>query len=193
MSAGLRAFDEVLDRVLDVACGIGFSLALTENNQVVSWGVNAQALGRVVSTQSSCVPRPIKEFGTSIKQIACCMEICVALTLEGQVYVWGNFGRFSEMKPILVEALSDVQIVKAACTVSRVLLHSSLGDVFQWVRSNDTAAVYFTQIKEIESSVIIDIACGYVKTKKKKKKIPLHHLFFSFLLFLQIESFINVK
>lgn len=81
--------------VVKVTCsnGGGFSLALSDRGDVYSWGYGQpRALGHG-SDNSLATPRVIQSLeGKRIRDIGVGTNFSMALTFEGEVYVWGTMG-----------------------------------------------------------------------------------------------------
>lgn len=119
-----------LDGVIDVAAGGVHSVALTQNNEVYTWGVNDEgALGRNTTEEKKeepesddisvdsnedevtlnlkeatplAVPFPDLRKGTIFCQVAASDSATFVLTTTGDVYGWGTF-RVSSSSPISIQ------------------------------------------------------------------------------------------
>jgi len=106
------------DRVVGVALGYGFTLAVTDAGAVFSFGRNGfGALGHGLST-SEVLPRRIEalaETGRRFVSVAAGRGHSLALTEEGHVYGWGyrraNGHGQDQRTPQRVTALADVRVL----------------------------------------------------------------------------------
>jgi alpha-tubulin suppressor-like RCC1 family protein len=75
--------------VQKILCGWSFSLAVTAEGQIYSFGRNNYGqLGRSDALPFCCTPKPI-ELVPKVAQVVCGSEHVVALTEEGEVLSWG--------------------------------------------------------------------------------------------------------
>jgi len=77
-------------KVIYVACGQSFSVALTEDGELYSWGYNGN--GQLGLGNSSNQQNPARIIGLGskfIKKIACGMAHVLALSDAGTLYTWG--------------------------------------------------------------------------------------------------------
>jgi alpha-tubulin suppressor-like RCC1 family protein len=76
--------------LVDFACGMEHSLALTKEGQLFSWGNNSYGqLGRS-TTSSSPLLVSFPDPNTRVVQVACGAFYSAALTDDGSVYTWGS-------------------------------------------------------------------------------------------------------
>lgn len=77
--------------IVDIACGTGHNLALTESKQMYSWGtgcqgelgIGAENLGNFSDAQPVC-------FSGNVNEIAAGVVHSCAITAEKRLLVWGN-------------------------------------------------------------------------------------------------------
>eukprot|EP00916_Digyalum_oweni_P014661 GHVL01024038.1.p1 GENE.GHVL01024038.1~~GHVL01024038.1.p1 ORF type:complete len:402 (+),score=65.73 GHVL01024038.1:58-1263(+) len=146
-------FDEMNEKVVQVACGHHHTLVLTESNNIYSTGRGEYGrLGRggngdqtefaALEYFASIEPRP------TIVKIAAGQAFSAALTQNGEVYVWGknDFGQLglgfesmgdvysSEIYPRIVRSLSvqGIRIIDIACGDSHMTALSDGGFVYIW-------------------------------------------------------------
>ena len=148
------------EQVLQVCCGIGYSMALLNSGKVMSWGLNEEALGHPEGHQDFNDPKIIQSLtDEKIKQIACCAESNFVVTEKGEVYAWGKFARWSLRTPTLIKGvLQNVVIVKCAISTQFVLLLSNVGDIYIW--KDAQSEVTFELFSSIQDKIITDISCG---------------------------------
>lgn len=130
-------------RVKQVACGSVHSLALTEDGQVLAWGLNDRgqlgigldAVGQVFR------PKFIKAFANErIVQVACGTKHCLALGEDGKVWAWGenSVGQLGNgtfvfsHTPFAISALNGRPIRKIACGANYSMVLSVSGRVYSW-------------------------------------------------------------
>lgn len=130
-----------------VACGGFFTLALTEQGQLWSWGANSNyELGRgdkVGGWKPKVVP--IVE-NVRIVQIACGGYHSLALTEDGKVLSWGHGGHGqlghssiqNQKVPTMIEALADERIISVACGGSSSAAVTETGKLYMWGNSKDS-------------------------------------------------------
>lgn len=129
-----------------VSCGGFFTLALTSEGQVWSWGGNSNfELGRGTSG-SDWRPRPIPGLeGVRIVQIATGGFHSLALTDDGKVFSWGHGGHGqlghgsvqNGRVPQVVEALADEHIVYLACGSLSSAVVTDSGKLYMWGKGRD--------------------------------------------------------
>ena len=93
-----------LPRMVDIACGSTFMLALDEKGQVWSWGGNFSGTlgdGRQGKNQWRTTPQPIRDL-PPIKQIDAGEDYCLALDRDNVVWGWGSdeVGQLALREPI---------------------------------------------------------------------------------------------
>lgn len=78
-------------KVSDVACGLGHTLALIENGQVLSWGNGANGRLGTGDMADTTLPTPISSLvGHAISKIFAGAAHSLAVTLEGKAFAWGK-------------------------------------------------------------------------------------------------------
>ena len=127
------------DRVVGVALGEGFTLAVTDAGAVFSFGFSRDGALRLGSSESEVLPRRIEALAqTRQRFIAVAAGDChaLALTEEGELYGWGyeeanGHGR-EEHTPQRVAALigQRIKLVYARDFVSCVVTEK--GELFTW-------------------------------------------------------------
>lgn len=132
--------------VAAVACGGFFTMALTSDGQLWSWGANSNfELGRGNSS-SDWRPQLVPSLkNVRVIQIACGGYHSLALTDEGEVLSWGHGGHGqlghptlqNHRVPLAIKALSEERIVYIACGGSTSAAISEKGDLYMWGNARD--------------------------------------------------------
>ncbi|KAG0492551.1 hypothetical protein HPP92_005949 [Vanilla planifolia] len=133
--------------VAAVSCGGFFTLALTADGQLWSWGANSNyELGRGDDT-SDWRPQPIPSLqDTRIIQIASGGYHSLALTDEGAVLSWGHGGHGQlghgsterQKVPTAIEALAEERITYIACGGSSSAAVTDKGELYMWGYASDS-------------------------------------------------------
>jgi len=166
-------------RVKQVACGAVHSLALTEDGQVLAWGLNDRGqLGLGLdAVGQSFKPKFIKAFANDrIVQLACGTRHCLALGEDGKVWAWGenSSGQLGNgtyvfaHTPFVLTSLNGRPIRKVACGASHSMVLSMSGRMYSWgdnsfgqLGTGDTTKLLRPQIlKSATAFGATDIACG---------------------------------
>ncbi|ERN14979.1 ultraviolet-B receptor UVR8 [Amborella trichopoda] len=132
--------------VAAVTCGGFFTMALTTDGQLWSWGGNSNfELGRG-NNINDWRPQPVPSLdGVRIIQIASGGFHSMALTDDGKVLTWGH-GRHGQLGhgsiqnqkvPVVVEALADEKLIYVACGGSSSAAITESGKLYMWGNSKD--------------------------------------------------------
>ena len=136
---------------VDAACGSDYSLAVTAEGAVFSWGLN----GRPTAGTSTCALRPQRVLGAlvgrQVVQVACGESHSLALCKSGVVYAWGrgDDGRLGlgplphlavsrggsawvEMPAVVDGALRGLACVQVACGSHHSAAVTADGALFVW-------------------------------------------------------------
>ncbi|XP_061346881.1 ultraviolet-B receptor UVR8-like [Gastrolobium bilobum] len=125
-------------RIKQIACGDSHCLAVTMENEVLSWGRNQNGQLGLGTTEDSPVPQKIQTFqGVPIKMVAAGAEHSVAITEDGDLYGWGwgrygNLGlgdRNDRLIPEKVTVDGD-KMVMIACGWRHTISVSSSGELY---------------------------------------------------------------
>ncbi|XP_010914285.1 RCC1 domain-containing protein RUG3, mitochondrial isoform X1 [Elaeis guineensis] len=129
-----------------ISCGGFFTMALTSDGQVWSWGANSNfELGRGDRT-SDWKPQPIPSLkDVRIIQIASGGYHSLALTDNGKVLSWGHGGHGqlghhsiqNQGVPLVIEALAQENIVFIACGGSSSAAVTDTGKLYMWGNARD--------------------------------------------------------
>jgi len=127
------------ERVVGVALGNGFTLAVTDAGAVFSFGLGpCSALGHG-SSEAELLPRRIEalsETGQHFVAVAAGDAHALALTEEGHVYGWGyesvNGHDRSQRKPQLVTALAGVHVKLLYAHKHSACAVTEKGELYTW-------------------------------------------------------------
>ncbi|KAE9602763.1 putative regulator of chromosome condensation 1/beta-lactamase-inhibitor protein II [Lupinus albus] len=91
----IRSFQAL--RIKQIACGDSHCLAVTMENEVLSWGRNQNGQLGLGTTEDAPLPQKIQTFqGVPIKMVAAGAEHSAAITEDGDSYGWG-WGRYGNL------------------------------------------------------------------------------------------------
>ncbi|XP_039264808.2 uncharacterized protein LOC120340578 [Styela clava] len=121
-----------------VACGRNHTIACTANNKIFVFGNNSDSQLGVDDIDSSNLPLEVNVVNNgAIKQIGAGADFSVALTSDGDIYVWGSnvegqLGLGSEVneaiKPTLLKTINQVKYV--ACGYYHMAAVTVSGDLY---------------------------------------------------------------
>lgn len=127
--------------VVDISCGLGHALFLSQDGKIFSWGNGGHGrlgLGDLSDRTEACnVIFPTNEKFISVQ---CGASHSLALTAKGQVYSWGkntqgqcgHGNNEDSLKPNLVKKLLDIEIVQLAAGWEHSLALSKDGKIYSW-------------------------------------------------------------
>lgn len=130
--------------IVQVSAGVQFSLALTEDGNVYSWGDGRSGQLGLGNTSQQNTPREVTTLsGKNIVQIVAGSLHALALTADGEVYSWGrgSNGRLglgdtiNQDTPRLIEALENREIIQIQAGSSHSLALTKSGDIYGWGRN----------------------------------------------------------
>ena len=134
--------------VVDISCGAGHSLVLTNCGEVYAWGLNNYGQIGNGCNRNQSIPIKVKGFNNErVVMISCGYYHSMALTECGHVYSWGrndcgqlgigNTVDSNEPKPVAVfdENECNVFIEKISCGSKHSLLLSSDGNIYAFGRN----------------------------------------------------------
>lgn len=131
---------DVVEHVLDVACGTQHTLAITHGARCFAWGSGCHGqLG--IGVIDTPVKRPVLVAKLSVlkcRQVSCGGLHSAALTADGRVYSfgWGRVGQLGlksnamQEEPAMVEM--PCAVVKVVCGWNHTLALSSTGECYAW-------------------------------------------------------------
>ena len=134
------------ERFVRVACGSFHNLALTASGAVYSWGINDYGQlgdGTTINARDLVLVQGLE--GVVVVDIACGGWHSVAITEEGDVYVWGRgeYGRLglgekgaSKLVPRRVEGLEGHKVVEASAGGTHTVVVTEDGRMFIWGRGS---------------------------------------------------------
>lgn len=71
--------------------------------------------------------------------------------------MWGKFGMYSKAQPEKIsDPISDLKVIKVACTHTDILFLTNIGDVYDWKYNSERPRL----LSSISDKLIKDIACG---------------------------------
>ncbi|TYZ64576.1 hypothetical protein PybrP1_001487 [[Pythium] brassicae (nom. inval.)] len=128
-------------RIVQIACGSGHTVVLTEEGEVFTWGRGDD--GRLGHGDNGWkfVPRLVEELrGRNIRQVTCGSYHTAAVTVAGDLYTWGGgmYGKLGHgnetghSTPFLVESLKGLQVRQVACGSRHTVVLLENRDVYTW-------------------------------------------------------------
>lgn len=171
-------------RIVDVAFGSGpHVLAVSETGEVYSWGHNGYCqLGNGGSTQGvspTLVSTNLQ--GKRVSKVACGSHHSLALTLEGEIYAWGqnNCGQVgsgtttNQPTPRKVIAVIGSRVAVAiACGQTSSMALMEKGEIYGWGYNgngqlglgNNVNQPNPCRVQMLANTIISQIVCGYAHT-----------------------------
>ncbi|GLE06225.1 hypothetical protein PINS_up015467 [Pythium insidiosum] len=128
-------------RVVQIACGSGHTVVLTDDGEVYTWGRGDD--GRLGHGDNGWkfVPRLVEELrGKNIRQVTCGSYHTAAVTVSGELFTWGGgmYGKLGHgnetghSTPCLVEALKAQPVRQVACGSRHTVVLLENKDVYTW-------------------------------------------------------------
>ena len=125
-------------KLIDIACGLNHCIGLTRDGVCYAWGDNRNGqLGcGPISLQTPQVIKHIRDY--KVVRVSCGSEHSMALTNDGQVFVWGanNLGQLGDGHivdcPLPCKIVIDEPISSISCGRFHSLALSTTGKVFVW-------------------------------------------------------------
>ncbi|XP_078046235.1 HECT and RLD domain containing E3 ubiquitin ligase 4 isoform X1 [Augochlora pura] len=164
--------------IVQVACGMKHTLALTNNGELYSWGSNNEGqLGLDYEVKSEMKPQLINGLnGIPIAHIACGGYHSIAISKSGAVFGWGKntFGQLGlndtrdRNVPCQLGTLRNTKVCYAACgeefstflTIDGGVFTCGAGMYGQLGHGNSTNEILPRQVMELMGSVVTQISCG---------------------------------
>jgi len=127
-------------KVVEVACGMGHTMAVIDNGKAYSWGMGQYGALGINDCESQWFPVQVlfnERPSVRIKNVSCGTRHTSMVTVEGQVFVCGandagqlGIGtRETQLRPIRVSSLND-HITQSASGILHTLVLSVKGEVF---------------------------------------------------------------
>eukprot|EP00163_Fabomonas_tropica_P027603 TRINITY_DN5370_c0_g1_i1.p1 TRINITY_DN5370_c0_g1~~TRINITY_DN5370_c0_g1_i1.p1 ORF type:complete len:461 (-),score=75.85 TRINITY_DN5370_c0_g1_i1:288-1670(-) len=160
------------------ACGARHTACLTDDGEVWTFGSNADGqLGRCDDEPYTMAAVVDELMGLDVCAVACGDFHTVALTEQGEVFVWGSneFGQCGTgveggkiTVPHKLESLSDYKVVQVACGSDQTMLLTDEGLVIGFGSGecdklglgHEDSVLEPTEIEGLSDKEIVDIACG---------------------------------
>ncbi|XP_019887375.1 probable E3 ubiquitin-protein ligase HERC4 isoform X1 [Ooceraea biroi] len=164
--------------VVQVACGVEHSVALTNDGEVYSWGSNMDGqLGLGSNVGCELKPTRIPALAAvPIVFIACGGHHTIAISKSGVVYAWGlnTFGQLglnddiNRSGPFQLPTLRNAKVCYAACGEEFSVFLTIDGGVFtcgagmygQLGHGTNTTEILPRQVMELMGSTVTQICCG---------------------------------
>ncbi|XP_070528774.1 probable E3 ubiquitin-protein ligase HERC4 isoform X3 [Cardiocondyla obscurior] len=164
--------------IVQVACGVEHSIALTNNGDLYAWGNNREGqLGLGSLTDTEIKPKKIYSLAAiPIAFIACGGYHTVVISKSGAVFSWGRntFGQLGlndtqqRILPCQLRTLRNLKVCYAACGEEFSVFLTTDGGVFtcgagmygQLGHGNNTHEILPRQIMELMGSTVTQISCG---------------------------------
>lgn len=177
--------------VNQVSCGSEFSMCIvnipgdstTEAGVLLGWGVNTNGQIGIfneaqIQTEVS-VPTQI-QIPEKVSRVSCGNDFTGCITEKGRVYTWGrgNYGNLghgttdSLSKPLLVQSLSDQNIISISCGFKHMAAITSNFKLYSWgngghgrLGHGDTTGTSTPKLIEaLASENVMQVSCGDTHT-----------------------------
>ncbi|XXQ35111.1 Rab-GAP TBC domain-containing protein [Plasmodiophora brassicae] len=156
-------------RIVRVACGARFVIALSDHGTVLSWGDATDCLGRQPTSNEVDV---IVNLPDNVVAIACGWAHACAVSAKGRLFVWGEnrqgcLGTGDNNDRVLPVEVDLDNVTAVACGYQHTMCLTKSGKAFAWGcnmhgqcgdPSISTALVMPHEVPM--SRTVIDIACG---------------------------------
>lgn len=176
-------------KIAGVSCGQTYSLAVNEQGQVFAWGSgDGGQLGLGTTEEAVRVPRLIKKLCEHrISQVMCGNQHCIALSKDGQVFVWGGNssgqlglgkGEPSSLSPQPLKSLGGIPLAQISAGGNHSFALSLSGAVFGWGKNNsgqlglndEQDRAVPCHVKFLRSQKVVYISCGEEHTSALTKE-----------------------
>ncbi|TRY65949.1 hypothetical protein DNTS_012353, partial [Danionella cerebrum] len=166
-------------KISSVSCGRAHSLAVNEQGQVFTWGAGEGGqLGLGMAEEAVRVPRLIKKLCEHrISQVMCGNQHCLALSRDGQLFVWGEnssgqlgLGKSepSSLTPQPLNSLCGIPLAQISTGGDHSFALSFSGAVFGWGKNSagqlglndEQDRAVPCHIKFLRSQKVVYISCG---------------------------------
>ncbi|XP_076648302.1 HECT and RLD domain containing E3 ubiquitin ligase 4 [Halictus rubicundus] len=164
--------------IVQVACGVKHTLALTNNGELYSWGSNNEGqLGLGSKVENERKPKLINGLdGIPIAHIACGGYHSIVISKSGAVFGWGKntFGQLGlndtqdRNVPCQLKTLQNTKVCYAACGEDFSVFLTIDGGVFtcgagmygQLGHGNNSNEILPRQVMELMGSIVTQVSCG---------------------------------
>uniref|UniRef100_A0A8C2JGA0 HECT and RLD domain containing E3 ubiquitin protein ligase 3 n=1 Tax=Cyprinus carpio TaxID=7962 RepID=A0A8C2JGA0_CYPCA len=176
-------------KIAGVSCGQAHSLAVNEQGQVFAWGAGEGGqLGLGAAEEVVRVPRLIKKLCEHrISQVMCGNQHCIALSKDGQLFVWGENssgqlglgkGEPSTLSPQPLKSLCGIPLAQISTGGDHSFALSLSGAVFGWGKNSagqlglndEQDRAVPCHIKFLRSQKVVYISCGEEHTAALTKE-----------------------
>uniref|UniRef100_A0A8C2DV79 HECT domain-containing protein n=1 Tax=Cyprinus carpio TaxID=7962 RepID=A0A8C2DV79_CYPCA len=176
-------------KIAGVSCGQAHSLAVNEQGQVFAWGAGEGGqLGLGTAEEAVRVPRLIKKLCEHrISQVMCGNQHCIALSKDGQLFVWGENssgqlglgkGEPSTLSPQPLKSLCGIPLAQISTGGDHSFALSLSGAVFGWGKNSagqlglndEQDRAVPCHIKFLRSQKVVYISCGEEHTAALTKE-----------------------
>uniref|UniRef100_A0A673FJX0 Probable E3 ubiquitin-protein ligase HERC3 n=1 Tax=Sinocyclocheilus rhinocerous TaxID=307959 RepID=A0A673FJX0_9TELE len=166
-------------KIAGVSCGQAHSLVVNEQGQVFAWGAGEGGqLGLGAAEEAVRVPRLIKKLCEHrISQVMCGKQHCIALSKDGQLFVWGENssgqlglgkGEPSTLSPQPLKSLCGIPLAQISAGGDHSFALSLSGAVFGWGKNSagqlglndEQDRAVPCHIKFLRSQKVVYISCG---------------------------------
>lgn len=129
----------VTESILQISSGLQHVLALTSSGNVLTWGGNKRGMLGNGQLTSSCVPLLVKQLQhRPVISVTCGEFHSIALTISGNVYVWGENSQgqlglndtVPRLRPELVRGLRAAKVIKVSAGKQHTMFVSKSGLLF---------------------------------------------------------------
>jgi alpha-tubulin suppressor-like RCC1 family protein len=130
-------------KVVSVAAGYAFNLAVSNRGEVFGWGFNDKGqlgLGHRFNQEHPQRINALLNNNTEIVEVACGQQHSIAVSKSGAAYAWGLnvFGQLGlghmndQLSPAHILALKEHVVVSVACGAEHTVAITETGKVFSW-------------------------------------------------------------
>ncbi|XP_053977184.1 probable E3 ubiquitin-protein ligase HERC4 isoform X1 [Hylaeus volcanicus] len=164
--------------IVQIACGMKHTLALTNDGKLYSWGSNsAGQLGLGSDTENEIKPTLVNSLvAVPVAFIACGGFHSIAISKSGAIFGWGKntFGQLglndtqNRNTPCQLQTLQNAKVCYAACGEEFSVFLTLDGGVFtcgagmygQLGHGNNSNEILPRQVMELMGSTVTQISCG---------------------------------
>lgn len=154
-------------KIVSVACGAQFSLALTKSGTVWIWGESKNgALGIGEKDEDQQVPTICSGLNNYIiSSVACGSQHCIAITTQGEALSWGN-GKYGQLGtghlgicfvPKLITMMTGKTPILASCGEDFSLIMTEMGEVYSFGNGESGKLGHGNENKQIFPKLIHEL------------------------------------